>query len=158
MNPAEEIVKFWLQGKGYFVQSSIKSGRKEIDILAVHISNPNDKKHIEVSVSINMVDTKHTPQTKALHYRDCNFEHPRIKEKVQERFGDLPYRKELVIGHMKLGGKDETLSFIGECSKYEITVINFSSILKDVMSDLGSGTQLNAVIKTLQLYKKFYTQ
>jgi len=34
MNPAEEIVKFWLQQNGYFVQSSIRlKQNRELDIL-----------------------------------------------------------------------------------------------------------------------------
>jgi hypothetical protein len=39
MNPAEEIVKYWMQQQGYFVQSSIhipKGQNREIDILAIH--------------------------------------------------------------------------------------------------------------------------
>ena len=38
MNPAEEIVKFWLQNAGYFYQSSIRlPHNKEIDILVEQI-------------------------------------------------------------------------------------------------------------------------
>ena len=39
MNPAEEIVKFWLQHNGYFVQWSIhvpNGYNRELDILAIH--------------------------------------------------------------------------------------------------------------------------
>src|SRR3989338_9286501 len=65
MNPAEEIVKFWLQQNGYFVQSSIRVplGRnREIDILAMH-EKEDKKKHIEVSVAIRMQAINHNVQT-----------------------------------------------------------------------------------------------
>lgn len=159
MNPAEEIVKFWLQEKGYFVQSSVKIGRKEIDILAINQLNPKDRKHIEVSVSIRMVDTKETPQTKALHYKENKFEDPRVQEEIYKRFGDkTPYSKELVVGDIVLKGRNAVSEFTEECSLLSIKVIPFSLILNEIISGLGSGTQLNSVIKTVQLCNKFSNQ
>ena len=156
MNPAEEIVKFSLQQQGYFFESSIKVGRKDIDILAVHPIHPNQRRHIEVSVSINMVDPKNTPESKALHYLNHHFGHPEIKPEVQKRFGqNLSYKMELVVGDIRLKGRECLAEFTRECKKLDITVITFASILEKIRSNLGTGTEFNGTIKTVQLCKKF---
>src|SRR3989338_10293273 len=105
MNPAEEIVRYWLQEKGYFVQSSIQLGRKEIDLLAIHNSDRHDKRHIEVSVSIRMVDAINTPRTWALDYNEKKIRDKRVEEEVQRRFGSQEYSREVVVGDVRLKGK-----------------------------------------------------
>ncbi|MEK7075991.1 MAG: hypothetical protein AAB948_04335 [Patescibacteria group bacterium] len=155
MNPAEEIVKFWLQEKGYFVQSSIKVGRKEIDILAVHSLNPADKRHIEVQVSISPLATD-PPEKEACDYQEKKFDDPNITQKIRERFGgDFPYVKEIVKGEVRYRGRDCFKLFSDECSSHGITVIPFSTVLGEVVVALGPGSQLNPIIKTVQLCKKF---
>src|SRR3989344_6765832 len=98
MNPAEEIVRYWLQEQGYFVQSSIQLGRKEIDILAIHSKDKNDRRHIEVTVSIKMVDTKNTAQTGAIDYNEKKIRDKRIEGEVSKRFDSQEYSREVVVG------------------------------------------------------------
>lgn len=155
MNPAEEIVKYWLQQNGYFFESSLKVGRKEVDLLATHPLHPDQNRHIEVSVSVNMVDPEHTPESKARHYLEHHFEHPDVKGLVKEKFGTDSYTRELVVGAVRLKGRDAVREFSDCCSQVGITVIPFSRVLKEVSSSLGSGTQLNCIVKTVQLVKAF---
>jgi|SRR3989344_6154201 len=157
MNPAEEIVKFWLQQNGYFVQSSIRVPRgynREIDILAVH-EKENKRKHIEVSVAIRMQAIGHTVQTLAALYVK-KFDHERIVSEVHRKFyANENYAKELVVGEVRLRGLDVLEEFTAECKKSDIEVIPISRILKEIVPDLGGHTHLNPIIKTIQLANKF---
>ncbi len=158
MNPAEEIVKFWLQEKGYFIQSSVhvpNGQNREIDILAIHGENL-EKKHVEVSVSVRMQAIEHTAQTQAAKYAE-KFEHVRIVDEVHRKFySNQEYTKQLVVGDVSFGGYDALEEFTAECaSKYGIEVIPLSRILIEIVPILGSHSQLNSVIKTLQLANKF---
>jgi|SRR3989344_7217410 len=158
MNPAEEIVKFWLQHHGYFVMSSIHVPRgqnKEIDILAIH-EKEGRRKHIEVQVSVHSLNFKRTPQMTALYYKEEKFEHPKVLQEVHNRFGgDFSYEKELVLGEVSLKGKDVIIPLTDECKSLGITVIPFSQILREVATELGTGTHLNPIIKAIQLCNKF---
>lgn len=155
MNPAEEVVKFWLQEKGYFVQSSIKVGRKEIDILAVHALRPEDRKHIEVQVSSNSMATK-PPEQEAQEYQEKKFDDPDIRQEIHKRFGgDLLYAKEVIKGEVRYRNQDCFELFAHECKKFDIEVIPFSKVLREVADGLGGGEQMNAVIKTVKLCHKF---
>ena len=157
MNPAEEIVKFWLQQNGYFIQSSIRvpnGYNREIDILALH-EKLDERRHIEVSVSIRMQAINHDVETLAAHFAK-KFEHSTVVTEVQRRFdASKPYTKELVVGEVKISGQDALTQFIAACDKYGITVITIEDILNDIVPKLGGQTQLNAVIKTLQIAHKF---
>src|SRR3989344_2717853 len=152
MNPAEEIVKFWLQQNGYFVMSSIRvpSGyNREIDILAVH-EKEGKRKHIEVSVSVRMQAINHTVQTLAEHFV-LKFNNERIVSEVRRKFHDQDYSKELIVGEVRLHGQDAFEEFEAACAKHGIVVISISSILKEAADTLGGHTHLNPIIKTIQL-------
>lgn len=157
MNPAEEIVKYWLKENGFFVQSSIRvpNGRgREIDILAVD-DQGNNKRHIEVSVSIEMAHFHGNAQTRAQDY-DKKFHHPKIIEEVQRRFGNHnEYRKELVVGDVAIKKENVIDKFITECRKLDIHVIPISGILEDIYPKLKAHNQLNHTVKTIQITKKF---
>jgi hypothetical protein len=155
MNPAEEIVKFWLQEKGYFVQSSVRvdQGRnREIDILAINKQGEN--KHIEVSVSVEMAHFKGDASTRAEDYVK-KFFYPSIVSEVQKRLGINNYEKQLVVGDVAIKRKDISKEFIEECKKLDIKVILISEILAEIFPKLKAHTQLNPIIKTIQLTKKF---
>ena len=155
MNPAEEIVKFWLQQNGYFVQSSIKVGRKEIDILAIHSVNQSDRRHIEVQVSVSPLATE-PPDKEAHDYYEKKFKDPTIEEEIRKRFGsDLPYAREIVKGEVRYRGRDCFKLFSDECQTLGITVVPFSTVLREMTDTVGTGSQLNPIIKTVELCKKF---
>ena len=157
MNSAEEIVKFWLQQKGYFIQSSIRLPlNKEIDILAMNKEN-GGKKHIEVSVSIRMADYKNNPQTKAQDYFEKKFNNITVKNEVEKRFSKI-YTRELVVGDITLQGKNQLSEFTAECKKLNINVIHISTILDEIIPTLGTGSQLNSTIKTIQIVSNFYNK
>src|SRR3989344_603746 len=113
MNPAEEIVKFWLQINKSFMQSSIRLPRnKEIDILSM--DENGQKSHIEVSVSVRMANYKLNAQQLAQEYWDTKFNDITVKSEVEKRLGNT-YKKKLVVGKVSYKGKDITVEFIEEC-------------------------------------------
>lgn len=157
MNPAEEIVKFWLQQNGYFVQSSIhvpKGRGREIDIFAIH-HDTHEIKHIEVSVGIRMAVYSGDAATKAAEYSK-KFMNSRVKDEVRRRFGGTGHvKRELVVGDVSIKNKDVLKEFIKECKSHSITIILFSKILNEVATSLGTENRLNCIIRTVQLCKKF---
>ena len=155
MNPAEEIVKFWLQQKGYFLQSSVRLPRnKEIDILAIN-KESGERKHIEVSVSIRMADYKSSPKTKAKEVEERKFNDLTVKNEVEKKLGKT-YTKEFVVGDITLQGKNQFAEFFSECEKLGIKVIHISDILDEIIPTLGTGSQLNSTVKAMQIVSKFY--
>src|SRR3989344_3332827 len=152
MNPAEEIVRYWLQEKGYFVQSSIQLGRKEIDILAIHSKDKNDRRHIEVTVSIKMVDTKHTARTWALDRIKNKLRDKRVVREVRKRFNSRRYSQEIVVGDVKLKKKAGFAELQKEFKRLGVKAIYFGDIINEIAPSLKRGMCLNPIIKTLQLY------
>jgi len=151
MNPAEEIVKFWLQMNGYFLQSSIRLPRnKEIDILA--IDTKGNKFHIEVSVSVRMANYKFNAKELAKKFSINKF--LSISKEVKSKIGSN-YQKKFVVGKVLRGNKDIRDEFITECKKLNIDVLKFDDILKEVSDSLSTHSHLNPIIKAIQLSKIF---
>ena len=155
MNPAEEIVRYWLQEKGYFVQSSIQLGRKEIDILAIHNRKKNDRRHIEVTVSIRMVDPKNTAKSWARNYDQKKLRDKRVEDEVRKRFNSRKYSREVVVGDVKLRRKAGFQELKEEFRKRKIKAFYFGDIINEITPSLKRSTCLNPIIKTLQLYRRF---
>lgn len=152
MNPAEEIVKFWFQEKGYYVQSSIRlAHNKELDILAVKPAT-KEKIHVEVSVSLRMANYDRNPEQLAEEYLEKKF--LSVKDNVTELLGEN-YDKFLVVGNVSFKNKDILEEFIKMCAKRNIKVINIRQILNEIRSNLSTHTYLNSVIKTVQIADMF---
>ena len=152
MNPAEEIVKHWLQDKGYFLQSSIRlAHNKEIDILAIN-KNKDEKLHIEVSVSVRMANYDKNAVELAEHFSERKF--LSIKDDVANILGEK-YRKTLVVGNVSYKNKDMLQDFIQECDKRDIKVITIQRILDEIRPSLSTHTYLNSVIKSIQIAQVF---
>lgn len=148
MNPAEEIVKYWLQSKGYFLQSSIRLPKnKEIDILVMH-PETSERLHVEVSVSVRMANYKENAQELAKGFYENKF--LAIQDKVASRLGDS-YKKQLVVGRVSFKNKNIREEFVKECEKLGVEVLKFEDILGEVSGQLSTHSHLNPVIKTVQL-------
>lgn len=151
MNPAEEIVKYWLQSKGYFLQSSIRlSQNRELDILA--INEKGDKLHIEVSVSVRMANFSKDARDLAEFFNTKKF--LETSNEVEVRLGKN-YKKYLVVGKVLFGNEDIKSKFIKECKKLNIEIWDFEKIIAEVSSSLSTHTHLNSIIKTVQLANIF---
>ena len=151
MNPAEEIVKFWLQNKGYYYQSSIRlPHNKEIDILS--LDEQGNKSHIEVSVSVRMANYKFNAEQLAQDFYERKFKD--VEEEVSKRIGSV-YNKKLVVGRVMKGNEDITEDFIKNSKKLGVEIILFKDILNFVRPLLLTNSHLNPIIKTIQLTEVF---
>ncbi len=151
MNPAEEIVKFWLQSNKCFIQSSIRLPKnREIDILS--IDERGSKSHIEVSISVRMANYKLNAQQLAKEFFSRKFNS--VEREVKNRIGEN-YKKKFVVGQVSYKSKDVTSEFIEECRKLDVEVILFQRILNEVRPTLGTNSHLNPVIKAIQLSEVF---
>jgi hypothetical protein len=130
-------------------------GGKEIDLLAV---NPisGEKYHIEVRVAIGagfrlkMVDT----QTKSGHkhrrgmdtLNAIKFSHPTVVDAIKGIFGSSEYRKALVVWSV------ESESVIEQAkSVYGIEIWKMSSIIDELIEEVGTKSYRDDVLRTIQL-------
>ena len=153
MNPAEEIVKFWLQEQGYFVQSSVRvdGGRgREIDILAMNLAG--HKRHIEVSVSGKQSVLTRTVLAEA-EKKSKKFNDSKIITEIAKRLGEnAVYTKEFVIGNI---GRGRELEYSAEMEKLGIKIIPISTVMKDVSPKLQAHRQLNSILQTVGITVSF---
>lgn len=150
MDPAEEIVKYWLQSKGYFLQSSINlPGGKELDILAIHKNG--EKLHVEVSVSCNSVVTQ---TAEKLSVKECAKKFITVKGEVEAILGKN-YKKIYVRGRIGPANSSFREHYVKECKKMNIEIKNFEEILTEISSNFLGCTSLNPIIKTVQLSREF---
>lgn len=147
MNPAEEIVKYWLQTKGYFLQSSIRLPQnREIDILAIHENG--EHVHFEVAVSVRMANYKANAQELAKIFCDKKF--LAVQDEASSRLGKK-YKRKFVVGKVSKGTQDIRSEFITACKGLGLEVLKFEDILTEVAATLSTHTHLNPVIKAVQL-------
>lgn len=106
MEPEVHVVEKWLQEcLQYFTMTNILAkGRKEIDILALDPSG-EDRIHVEVRCATSFyLRPKQTKTSNGRSHRngvdyfqEKKFEHENVKAKIREIWGDMPYRKMLVV-------------------------------------------------------------
>ena len=141
--PQEEIVRVWLEEKGFFTMTNIKVGAREIDLLAV---NPitGEKIHVESHVSVKPVgrirDRGHLrysklPLSERIKYIvDKKFK-GKVGERVKEIFGTDDYNCLHVCGKINKDDPDEVSK---EFEKNGVKAEFFETILKELIEILNS--------------------
>jgi len=156
LEPEVHIVSAYLQlVKGCFVMTNVLlQGGKEIDILAVN-PNTGERFHVECRVTttpafrIRAIDShsKGRMHRRGLDTLDREkFEHPVVKQKVQEIFRTGQYRKILVIWK----AEDESVIDIAK-KDYAIEIWKMTDILKELAQTLGTKPHRDDVLRTIQL-------
>ena len=121
----EHLVKEYLESKGYFVRTNIKSARKEIDILAV---DPSKEKYLVGEVK--------SARLNAEGLKEINhniFENSFILEKISSLFPGKVYEK--VIFCWNFNAEDQGLIKLAKY-KYNISLITYGIILKHFHSKI----------------------
>lgn len=150
MNAAEVIVQYWLQNKGYFLQTSISLSRnKEIDILAIHENG--EKLHVEVSVSIK---SKLFEGVETLAPKECAKKFGAVENDVKKILGEK-YKKLYVRG--RIGPENGILRerYFHECERMGIEIKRFEDVIDEVVNKLSQGRSLNPIIDAVQLSSTF---
>lgn len=105
MEAEVHLVERWLQSKNYFTMTNVLAkGRKELDLIAVDASG-KDRIHVEVRcASLFYLKVKQSLRADGSsmkngvdYFVNEKFDHPNVKAKLEEIWGDLPYRKMLVV-------------------------------------------------------------
>ena len=151
LSAEKEMVNFWLNRDGYFTISNIKSGNKDIGILALkfHKGTLAKAMHVEVCCSIS-------------GFADQNF----IDKIVNEKFGNKnianaikKYTKNInkeveteryIVLNFLPKDKDE---IVRKLKKNDIIMVEFEDIISDIMKSLKTSYFKDDVIRTLQIVK-----
>jgi hypothetical protein len=152
MSAEKEVVNFWLNRKGYFTVSNLKSGNKDIGILALKFDKGALTKvmHVEVNCSITgfaeqshimdrLIDEKFDDKTLVAAIRDY----------TKEMSKDVEIENVAVLNSLPKG-KDEIIRKLG---KNGIVMVEFEGILSDVMKELKTEYFKNDVMRSLQITK-----
>ena len=151
MSAEKEVVNFWLNRKGYFTVSNIKSGNKDVGILALKFDKDSLTRimHIEVSCSIsgfneqkdflgNIIEEK---------FNDENVD-AAIKKYIENAGKGAEIEKLIVVN--SLPNKKDAIEKLG---KNNINAIEFESILSEVMKELKTEYSKSDTIRALQIAK-----
>lgn len=152
MSAEKEIVNFWLNRKGYFTVNNLKSGNKDIGILALKFDKGTltHIMHVEVNCSI----TGFSEQNNAIYgligdkFDDKNIT-AAIKKYTKEMSKDVEIENVAVLNSLP---KDKD-GIIRRLEKNGIILVEFEDILSDVMKELKTEYFKNDVIRTMQITK-----
>ena len=151
MSAEKEIVNFWLNRKGYFTVSNIKSGNKDIGILALKFDNEGLAKvmHVEVSCSISGSSEQNTSFEKILDekFKNANIVSA-IKKYTEKIKKDVEIENIIVLNS---NSNKEYAAKILESNK--VIIIELESMLSEVMKELKTEYFKNDSIRALQIVK-----
>lgn len=152
MSAEKEIVNFWLNRKGYFTLSNIKSRNKDIGILALKFDNGNLKgaMHVEVCCSITGIAEQGRVFEKIIFekFNDKNID-DEVEKYTKNISKEAKIENVIVLNSLP---KDKE-GIIKKFEKNSITLFEFEDILSDVIKDLKTEYFKNDVVRTLQLVK-----
>ena len=152
MSAEKEVVNFWLNRKGYFTVNNLKSGNKDVGILALKFDNGSltHIMHVEVSCSIT----------------GFNEQSYVMDNLIDEKFDDKSLI-DAIKGYTKDMGRDAKIEdvivlnslprdkegVIRKLEKKGIAMVEFEDILSDVMKELKTEYFKNDIIRSLQIVK-----
>ena len=152
MSAEKEIVNFWLNRKGYFTLSNIKSRNKDIGILALKFDNGNLKgaMHVEVCCSITGIAEQGHVFEKIIFekFNDKNITDA-INKYVNNIGKETKIEKVIVLNSIP----KEKNKIISKFVKNDIALFEFEDILSDVIKGLKTEYFKDDVVRTLQLVK-----
>lgn len=123
--------------------------RKEIDVLAI---NPIklERYHIEV----NAWTCEKVRQKDLAYFQEDKFEHPTVKQKIRELFGDVVYHKILVVWNIK---DDHVIDVAKE--RFSIEIRYMQEILQELREAVSCGKikgSRDDILRTVELVNKSY--
>ncbi|MBW2976094.1 hypothetical protein KY347_01460 [Candidatus Woesearchaeota archaeon] len=153
MSAEKEVVDFWLNRKGYFTVNNLKSGNKDIGILALKFDKGSltSIMHVEVNCSISGFAEQNYMMDKLI---DEKFDDKSLIESVRQYTKRISKDTEIenvaVLNSLPKDSKDGIIKKLG---KNGIIMVEFEDILADVMKELKTEYFKNDVIRSLQITK-----
>src|SRR3989338_4822065 len=152
MSAEKEVVNFWLNRKGYFTVNNLKSGNKDIGILALKFDKGTltNIMHVEVSCSITGFNEQSNIIDRVIDekFNDENVV-VAIKKYTKDTSKDIETENVIVLNSLPKG-KDEIIKKLG---KNSIIMLELEDILSDVMKELKTEYFKNDVTRTMQIMK-----
>ena len=152
MSAEKEVVNFWLNRKGYFTVNNLKSGNKDIGILALKFDKGSltNIMHVEVSCSITGSTEQNYAMDKLIDEKfDDQSLIKTIKGYTKGMSKDIEIENVVVLNSLP---KDKS-EIIKKLGKNGIIMVEFEDILADVMKELKTEYFKNDVIRSLQITK-----
>ena len=152
MSSEKEVINFWLNRKGYFTVNNLKSGNKDIGILALKFDKGtlNHIMHIEISCSLTGFSDQNYAIDKLI---DDKFDDKDITNAIKKYTKDMSKDVEIenvVVLNLLPKNKED---IIRKLKKNGVILVEFEDALSDVMKELNTGYFKNDVIRTLQISK-----
>jgi len=152
LSAEKEVVDFWFNRKGYFTVNNLKSGNKDIGILALKFDKGvlNHIMHVEINCSITGFNEQNYAIDRVIDekFDDKNIA-VAIKKYTKDMSKDVEIENVVVLNSLPKD-KDE---IIRKLEKNGIVMVEFEDILSDVMKELKTEYFKNDVIRTMQISK-----
>ena len=156
MSAEKEVVNFWLNRKGYFTVNNLKSGNKDIGILALKFDKGMmQAMHVEINCSITGFAEQNYSMTRLIDekFNDKNITKT-IKEYTKTIGQDIGVENVVILNSLP---KDKE-ELINKFKKNNINLVEFEDVLADVMGEVKTEYFKNDVIRTLQIVKYLLMQ
>lgn len=150
MSAEKEIVNFWLNRKGYFTVSNIKSGNKDVGILALKFDDGMLKQvmHLEVVCSISGV----IEQNQISRIIEDKFNDKGMLESIGAYTKNLS--KEILIEKIiVISSLTRDRNSLLELEKKGIGMVEFEAVLSEVMKEVKTEYFKNDTIRAIQILK-----
>ena len=152
MSAEKEVVNFWLNRKGYFTVNNLKSGNKDIGILALKFDKGSltNIMHVEVNCSITGFNEQSYVMEKLI---DEKFDDKSLISAIKgytKSMGKEAGIENVVVLNSLPKDKDVIIKKLG---KNGVEVMEVEDILADVMRGLKTEYFKNDVIRTMQITK-----
>ena len=157
MSAEKEIVKFWLNSRGFYTINNIKINKsKDINILALKIDKRvlTDVLHAEISCSVSS-NLNETSSSNLNDFVESKFFDKEVTKKIDNEIGaflkaGVPVRNILIVGSLAKSKRD---SILNKFSKKGIDILEFEDVLAHVMKKLDTQYYRDDTLRTLQLVK-----
>lgn len=155
MSAEKEVVNFWLNRKGYFTVNNLKSGNKDIGLLALKFDKGMRAMHVEINCSITGFTEQNYNISRLINekFNDKNLIKT-IKGYTDKIDKDIEIENIVVLNSLP---KDKE-ELISKFKKNNINVVEFEDVLAEVMGEIKTEYFKNDVIRTLQIVKYLLMQ
>ena len=152
MSAEKEVVNFWLNRKGYFTVNNLKSGNKDIGILALKFNKGTltNIMHVEVSCSITGFNEHDNLIDRVIDERfNDNSIATAIKKYTKDMKDNIETENIVVLNSLP---KDRE-EIAKKLEKNGIIMFEFEDILSDVMKGLKTEYFKNDIVRMMQITK-----
>ena len=152
MSAEKEVVNFWLNRKGYFTINNLKSGNKDMGILALKFDKGTltHIMHVEVSCSISGFNEQNNSFENVIYGKfDDRSILDAIKKYTKDMGNDINVENVAVFNSLPKARGETTKKL----EKNGITIVEFEDVISDVMKELRTEYFKNDVIRTMQITK-----